>query len=130
MFLADLRTQAEKEAFIGLAYSVAKADGCLGYSELALINLYSEELGIKKLGSQLQPAPLINLCRVFSDRRAKEIVYANLLPLAIIDNNHNEAQQAIMEVIQNELTISKAEAQKCEDELKLLTGSHFPNYVD
>jgi hypothetical protein len=126
MFLADLRTQNEKEAFISLAYSVAKANGCLGYPELALINLYSDELGIDKRELPPRQAPLLSLCRTFSDRHAKEVAYINLLPLAFVDGYGSEGQQAIMEAIQNEFAISPAEAGKYEEEIKLLRGYYFP----
>lgn len=103
MFLTDLATTSEKEAFISLAYLVAKADGSVGYSEKALIDLYMEELNMDPANHHILELPLSTLCHRFSDTRTKQVVYANLLSLAHIDDYKAKAKQYIIEFIQNEL---------------------------
>ena len=103
MFLSDLATTSEKEAFISLAYLVAKADGSLGYSERTLIDLYMEDLKMDPANHCILELPLSTLCHRFSDTRTKQIVYANLLSLAHIENYDVKAKQYIIEYIQNEL---------------------------
>lgn len=130
MFLADLQTQNEKEAFLGLAYLIARADGNIGYSEHSLFDLYYEELGLKKTDFSVATKPLINLCRTFSDRQTRQIVYTNLLPIAFVDGYDNEGLRALMEVIQNEFSITPQDARRYEDEIRVLQGRYFPDYAD
>lgn len=103
MFLTDLATTSEKEAFISLAYLVAKADGSLGSSEKALIDSYMEELKLDPANCQMLELPLSALCHRFSDTRTKQVVYTNLLSLAHIDDVRAKAKQYIIEFIQQEL---------------------------
>ena len=130
MLLADLKKQEEKESFVNLAYLVAKSDGCLGYAELQLINLYLEEMGLEQDQVSLQPISLKHLCGNFPDQRSKQIVYANLLSLASIDGLDNEGKKSILDLIQENLTLSPTEAQYYQDELKVINGSYVPSYVD
>lgn len=130
MFLTDLQTQNEKEAFLSLAYLIARADGNIGYSEHSLLDLYYEELGLKKTDLSVGKKPLINLCRTFSDRQTRQIVYTNLLPIAFVDGYENEGLRALMEVIQNELSITPQDARRYADEIRVLQGRYFPDYAD
>lgn len=130
MLLAELKTQDEKAAFMGLAYLVAKADGSLGYAEKALIDLYLAELAAKPEEFPLRPAPLVKLCGCFSGRHVKGVVFANLLQLAFVDGYDNEAKRSILAVLQDELAVGAEERERWEDGFRVLQGSFFPQYND
>lgn len=103
MFLTNLATTSEKEAFVSLAYLVAKADGSLDGSEKALIDSYMEELEMDPENYHILELPLSALCHRFSDTRTKQLVYANLLSLAHKDDVRAKAKQYMIEFIQHEL---------------------------
>lgn len=130
MLLASLKTENEKVAFVNLAYSLAKADGSLDYTERALINIYLDEMGIERSGYQVRREPLSDLCHVFSDQYSKKIVFANLLSLACLEGYNSQEQRHILEIIQNELAISSVEAKRYEDEIKIVKGSYFDTIFD
>ncbi len=130
MLLTDLKTQHEKDAFVNLAFLVAKSDGCLGYTERELINLYLEEMAINPIQVSLQPISLDQLCNNFSDRRTRQIVFSNLLSLAFVDGYDNEGKKCILDLIQDKLTVSSTEAKNYTDELKMINGCYYPNYKD
>jgi len=130
MLLTDLKTQHEKDAFVNLAFLVAKSDGCLGYTELELINLYLEEMVMNPIQVSLQPISLDQLCNNFSDRRTRQIVFSNLLSLAFVDGYDNESKKCILDLIQDKLTVSSTEAKNYTDELKMINGCYYPNYKD
>ena len=130
MLLADLKTQTEKDAFVNLAYLVAKSDGSLGGAERDLINMYEEEMGSNPNQVSLHPIDLNQLCKSFADQRSKEIVYANLLSLAFVDGYDNEEKKCILDLIKDNLTVSSWDAKKYEDELKVVNGCYYPSYMD
>lgn len=130
MLLTELKTQPEKDAFVNLAFLVAKSDGCLGYAESELINLYLEEMEMNQNQICLQPKSLNHLCSNFSDRRSKQIVFSNLLSLAFADGYDNEGKKCILDLIQDNLAVSSAEAKNYTDELKMVNGCYYPNYRD
>lgn len=130
MLLADLKTQAAKDSFVNLAFLVAKADGNLGYAERELINLYLEELEMRQNQVDLHPIALSQLCDHFPSQHAKQVVYANLLSLAMVDGLDSEGKRSILDIIQENLAITATDARKYEDELKLIHGSYIPNYID
>lgn len=103
MFRTDIATTSEKEAFISLAYLVAKADGSLSNAEKELIDLYMKDLEMDAANPAIAELPLYTLCHRFSDTCTKQVVFANLLSLAHIDDARVKAKQYIMEFIQNEL---------------------------
>ena len=130
MLLTDLKTQPEKDAFVNLAFLVAKSDGCLGYAERELINLYLEEMEMDQNQVSLQPIALNLLCSKFSDRRSKQIVFSNLLSLAFADGYDDEGKKCVLDLIQEELAVSSTEAKNYTRELKMINGSYYPSYLD
>jgi hypothetical protein len=130
MLLADLRTKKEQEAFLSLAYLVAKADGSVDYAETVLIGMYKEEMGLKNVLSLSPQLSVSDLCRVFTDAHSKNIVFLNLFSLAQADRYNNLAQNCVLETIRQELTVSIAEAKRLESEMNILKAPYFPNYMD
>jgi hypothetical protein len=130
MLLTDLRTKIEQEAFLRLAYLVAKADGSLDYAETILIGMYREEMGLESAPSLSPQLSVNDLCHIFTDAHSKNIVFLNLFSLAQADGYNNLAQKCVMETIRQELTVSIADAKRLEGEINILTAPYFPNYID
>lgn len=129
MLLANFKSQTEKEAFINLAYLVAKVDGSLGYSKKTLIDLFVEEMGAGA-NYQLQRFPLNNFCRCFSTELSRQIAFANLITLAYVDGYANESASYILEVIQRELAIISDIANRYKNEMKIIQGRYLPDFLD
>lgn len=130
MLLGDLKTEEAKAAFIALAYAIAKADGSLDYAEITLIKLYLEEMGAASLPYQSPQESVADLCHVFSDQHARNIVFFNLLSLALVDGCDNAKQKDLLGIIQRELAVSSIEVKRHEEEMKIIQGSYFPHYFD
>lgn len=130
MLLANLRTRKEQDAFLSLAFLVAKADGNVDYAETVLIGMYREEMGLENPPSLSPRLSVSDLCHAFTDTPIRNIVFFNLFLLAQTDKYNNMAQKYILETIRQELTVSIAEVKRLEGEMNILTAPYFPNYMD
>ncbi|MFP7296644.1 hypothetical protein [Neobacillus niacini] len=90
MFLTELQ-QEEKEAFLELAYLMAKVDGNYSVFENPVIVKYQKEMNLEDY--TFKGAALEDILKVFKDERTKQIVLAEILRLVysdgiVHDNEH------------------------------------------
>lgn len=130
MYLANLKTHEEKEAFLNLAFMIANADGSLDFDERVLINLFQDEMNLEHGSCAFQRQPMSQLCRTFSDPQSRRLAFGNLMTLAYVDDYDSEGKKSLLDLIQQELSILPGEAKKLESELKVLKGSYLPCYGD
>lgn len=119
MFLNELN-QNEGIAFMKLVEELSNVDNAFAKEEKELYNDYLEELGIKEdeiKKSNLDYASLKN-----SSERKRNIVYFELVGLALIDGEYDEKEVEFLEKIGSELNIKRNK--------KIAFANYFFNFLD
>lgn len=127
MLLAELKTKAEKDAFMNLAYAVASADGCMSYAALTLIGVFKNEMGSDMKHEQRS---ITDACQAFEGQCKKRIVLMNLFCLAGIDGCNSSPQKHILEEIRRELHVDPKELASFEQEMNIVKAPYYPNYME
>lgn len=127
MLLAELKTKAEKDAFMNLAYTVALADGCMSYAAQTLIGMFEEEMGPDP---KHERCTITDACQALGRQSIKSLVLMNLFCLAFIDGNNNSKQKSILEEIRHELHVNSKELARIEEEINLVKAPYYPNYME
>lgn len=100
-------TQREKRIFLKLSHVVSEADGIVLENEMRLIHQYAEEMQIspEEMAEEDVDSILAEISNN-STKKAKRIIYAELLAIALVDDNYEESEIVFMKKIANLLKIS------------------------
>jgi tellurite resistance protein len=96
MFLEELQ-QEEKEAFLELAFLMAKIDGNLSVFENPVISKYQKEMNLKDY--KIKNTSLEDILRVFIKERSKHIVLTEILRLVYSDGIVHDSEKASIRLI-------------------------------
>lgn len=121
MFLNEL-SKSEGIAFMQLVRDLVNSDNTFAKEEKNLYNDYLEELNIKE-----NEIPDINLNSVYetlknSSERNKNIIYFELIGLALIDGEYDEKEVDFLEEIGKNLDIKRNK--------RISFANYFYNFVD
>lgn len=128
MFLDQLTNTNEKESFMKLAYWVATADGSMGLSEIKMLDMFEQELGVQDWRHPEDKPCVPQVCSAFPDELSRKITYSNLLAMGYSEDYENASQTKAIEKIREALAISVADASEYRDWMKLIKGSYFTKY--
>ena len=121
MFLNEL-SKNEGIAFMQLVKGLANSDNTFAKEEKNLYNDYLEELNIKE-----NEIPDTNLNSIYenlknSSERSKNIIYFELIGLALIDGEYDEKEVDFLEEIGKKLDIKRNR--------RISFANYFYNFVD
>ena len=108
----DLLEQKEKDALMMLLVDIAKADGTIDDSEIDFLSKYANEHGVdldleKKI-------PIADVCRQINSQKAKVVTMQEIVKLAIVDGNYDEAEKAGAKAIAEMLDIESVKFKEIE----------------
>lgn len=96
MFLHFLQTKEHKEAFLELAYVVAKADGFVNRKESGYLRSYMDEMDMQQsdytFTSERELSAIIGGIK---DEQVKNIFFAEILLLIFADGDYNDEEKQI-----------------------------------
>lgn len=96
MFLHFLQTKEHKEAFLELAYVVAKADGFVNRKESGYLRSYMDEMDMQQsdytFPSERELSAIIGDLK---DEQVKNIFFAEILLLIFADGDYNDEEKQI-----------------------------------
>lgn len=121
MFLNELN-KSEGIAFLQLVKALANIDNCFEKEEKQLYNDYLQELNIKD-----EEVAECNLSLVYEDlkesaQRVKNIIYFELVGLALVDGEYEIEEIDFLEEVGQKLNISR--------DKKISFANYFYNFVD
>jgi len=121
MFLNELNKN-EGIAFMQLVKQLASADNVFAKEEKNLYNDYLEELNIKE--NEILDTDLNSICETLKDssERIKNIIYFELIGLALIDGEYDEKEVEFLEEIGKNLEIKRNK--------RISFANYFYNFVD
>ena len=105
MFL-NMLSQEEKEAFLKLAYLVAKSDEEVSNQEEELINIYCTEMNIENKDIDLETLSLEEILDDFKSPISQKIVLIEILALIYSDEILHQNEQEIIDRIAEKFNIS------------------------
>ena len=94
MFLTSL-TQAQKEAFICLAYNVVVSDGELAVGEHVMMDNMRLEMGLP-LSFEARYLPLDGIEKIFNSRRSRIVALIDLIRLGYADGAFEVEEQCLL----------------------------------
>lgn len=100
-------SQREKRIFLKLSHVISEADGIVLENEMRLIHQYAEEMQIspEEMAEEDVDSILAEISNN-STNKAKRIIFAELLAIALIDDNYEGSEIAFMRKIADVLNIS------------------------
>ena len=100
-------SQREKSIFLKLSHVISEADGIVLENEMRLIHQYAEEMQIspEEMAEEDVDSILAEISNN-STNKAKRIIFAELLAIALIDDNYEGSEIAFMRKIADVLNIS------------------------
>jgi len=104
MFLNKL-TKKEKKAFLQLAYYVALSDGDFSDKQKNIIQIYTQEMGIKDKGFKKDKFNLKKTLSKFKTKKSQRVAFLELLALVYSDFIVHKAEKEIIEVMLEEFQI-------------------------
>lgn len=115
MYLAQL-TESQKHLFLGLAYHIASADGDYSDDEKLMMESYCAEMNIAFDPNNLstQPDEIIAKIKAECGERARKIMIFELIGLAMVDHNYDDAERVIINTAMDKLGIDKSFGVQCE----------------
>ena len=121
MFLNELNKN-EGIAFMQLVKGLANSDNVFAKEEKSLYNDYLEELNIKE-----NEIPDVNLNAIYENlkdslERNKNIIYFELIGLALIDGEYDEKEVDFLEEIAGQLNVKRNK--------RISFANYFYNFVD
>lgn len=128
MLLDRLKTEQEKQAFVELAYRVAKADGCVSLTDMTLIDLFGQELQQPECPQADSARSVSELCEIFTEPLSREIIYSNLLSMVYAEPYPDSWQKQVLEQIRKAMGVSQEEESRQRNWIKLIKGTYFPTY--
>ncbi|WP_123054148.1 hypothetical protein [Clostridium sp. JN-1] len=129
MFLNELNKK-ESIAFINLVELLAKSDNLFAKNEKSLINDYIVELSLKD-----EEIPDLSFDKVIehfknSTSRIKNIVYLELIGLALIDGSFDKEEIRFLNAIAGQFNISKEKQQDFIDYFKIVQEKYDSTFID
>lgn len=121
MFLNELNKN-EGIAFMQLVKYLANSDNTFAKEEKELYKDYLEEL--KMLEDEIKDADLNSIYEALnnSTQRSKNLIYFELIGLALIDGEYEENEVALLEEIGEKLEIERSK--------RIAFANYFYNFVD
>jgi uncharacterized tellurite resistance protein B-like protein len=121
MFLSEL-SKNEGIAFMQLVKGLSNADSSFAKEEKNLYDDYLEELGIKE--SEIADVNLSSVYEVLKNayERNKNIIYFELVGLALIDGEYDEKEVEFLEEVEKNLHIKRNK--------RIAFANYFYNFVD
>jgi len=121
MFLNELNKN-EGIAFMQLVKGLASADNVFAKEEKNLYNDYLEELNINE--NEILDTDLNSTCETLKDssERSKNIIYFELIGLALIDGEYDEKEVEFLEEIGTKLLIKRNK--------RISFANYFYNFVE
>jgi len=121
MFLNEL-SKNEGIAFMQLVKDLANSDNTFAKEEKNLYNDYLEELNIKE--SEISDINLNSVYEILknSSERSKNIIYFELIGLALIDGEYDEKEVDFLEQIGGNLGVKRNK--------RISFANYFYNFVD
>lgn len=121
MFLNELKKN-EGIAFMQLVRILANSDNVFAKEEKNLYNDYLKELSINE--SEISESDLNYVCENLkgSSNRCKNIIYFELIGLALIDGEYNEEEVELLEKLGEALGITRSK--------RIAFANYFYNFVD
>ena len=121
MFLNELKKD-EGIAFIKLVKKLANIDETFSKEEKDLYIDYLKELNLKE--SDINDTKIEDVFTLLSgsNDRSKEIIYFELVGLALIDGEYEEKEVEFLEKVGNELNIARSK--------KIAFANYFYNFID
>ena len=115
MYLAQL-TENQKRLFLGLAYHIASADGNYSDDENLMIKSYCAEMNIEFDLNNLsaQPDEIIARIKAECEEKSRKIIIFELIGLALVDHNYDDAERTIINTAMDRLDINKSFGVQCE----------------
>lgn len=96
MFLHFLQTKEHKEAFLELAYAVAKADGFVNRKESGYLRSYINEMDMEQSDYTFTSVrELSAIIGELKDEQVKNIFFAEILLLIFADGDYNDEEKQI-----------------------------------
>ncbi len=106
MFLNELN-QKESEAFVNLVKQLAMVDNDFAKSEQELVAEYIEELGVDESKVAILDNDTAISMLKDSTERIKNIIYLELVGLALIDGKYLDEEVDFLEKVASELNIAR-----------------------
>lgn len=115
MYLAQL-TENQKQLFLGLAYCIASADGNYSDDEKRIMESYCAEMNIAADLNNLLTNPDEIIAQIKADcgKVARKIIIFELIGLAMVDSNYDDAERTIIDTAMDKLEINKSFGSQCE----------------
>lgn len=108
----DLLEQKEKDALMMLLVDIAKADGTIDDSEMDFLSKYANEHGIDlNLENNMS---ITDACHQISSHKAKVVAMQEIVKLAIVDGNYDDAEKAGAKAIAEMLNIESEKFKEIE----------------
>jgi tellurite resistance protein len=97
LFLHFLQTKEHKEAFLELAYVVAKADGFVNRKESGYLRSYMDEMDMQQSDHTFTSRrDLSAIIGNLKDEQVKNIFFAEILLLIFADGDYNDEEKQIV----------------------------------
>ncbi|MFB7305071.1 hypothetical protein [Heyndrickxia sporothermodurans] len=112
MFLRELN-QEEKEAFLELAYLIAKIDKNQSIFENSILNKFKTEMGIDKYS--IKGSDIEDILKVFENDRTKNIVLVEILRLIFSDGVFHDFERESIQLIKKHFGFNKDDFQSLRD---------------
>ncbi|KYD00169.1 hypothetical protein B4102_1181 [Heyndrickxia sporothermodurans] len=112
MFLRELN-QEEKEAFLELAYLIAKIDKNQSIFENSILNKFKAEMGIDKYS--IKGSDIEDILKVFENDRTKNIVLVEILRLIFSDGVFHDFERESIQLIKKHFGFNKDDFQSLRD---------------
>ncbi|QQZ07786.1 hypothetical protein [Heyndrickxia vini] len=112
MFLRELN-QKEKEAFLELAYLIAKIDKNQSIFENSILIKFKTEMGIDKYS--IKGSDIEDILEVFENDRTKNIVLVEILRLIFSDGVFHDFERESIQLIKKHFGFDKDDYQSLRD---------------
>lgn len=121
MFLKELNKN-EAICFLNLVSIFAKVDNKFAKEEKVLLEEYKEELGL--LDEEIKPMEYEDVIKLLKDSsdRARNIIYFELVGLALVDGEYEVEEIDFLEKVSSEFDVSRSK--------KIAIANYFYNFTD
>ncbi len=125
MFL-NVLSDDEKKAFLELAFKLANSDSDYSESEVALVNQYRKEMSLTREMYEIRGVDCDHCLKVLSKstQNVKNIIYFELLALAMCDENLDKKEIELLDEIKKSFGIDEIKAFKIAELIKTLTDTY------
>jgi DnaJ-domain-containing protein 1 len=121
MFLNQLQTKAQKEAFLELAHYVAKLDGAISSKEQEYLETYLYEMDMTPDEYQPQDKELRDILAIVEGEEVRNIFLLEILGLIFADGEYHSEEKKAVETIKLGFGISEERYEACKTWVRKLT---------